>query len=173
METKGYVHVYTGDGKGKTTAAFGLALRATGAGKKVFIAQYAKGQHYSELDALDIYLPSITLKQFGLECFILNTPTPEDIDAALFGLNEIETILSDDIYDVIILDEANIAIFYNLFTSQQLIDILDKRNPRTEIIITRRYASPEIVDYADLVTEMQEIKHYYRQGVVARAGIEN
>jgi len=169
---KGYVHVYTGNGKGKTTAAMGLALRATGAGKKVYIAQYAKGMHYSELDAIAKHLPNITLKQYGLGCFIFNEPKQADIEAANVGLREVEAIISGCEYDVIILDEANIAVFYNLFSAQDLITILNKRNPATEIVITGRYACEEIMEYADLVTEMTEIKHYYKQGVQARVGIE-
>lgn len=172
MEEKGYVQVYTGNGKGKTTAAMGLALRATGAGKKVYIVQFAKGIHYSELDAIAKYLPNITLKQYGLGCFIFNAPKQADIEAANVGLREVEAIITGCEYDIIILDEANIAIFYNLFSAQDLIKILNKRNPTKEIIITGRYASEEIVDYADLVTEMTEIKHYYKQGVQARVGIE-
>ena len=169
---KGYVHVYTGNGKGKTTAAMGLALRATGAGKKVYIAQYAKGMHYSELHAIAKHLPNITLKQYGLGCFIFNKPKQADIEAANVGLREVEGIISGCEYDVIILDEANIAVFYNLFSVQDLIAILNKRNPATEIVITGRYACEEIMEYADLVTEMTEIKHYYKQGVQARVGIE-
>jgi len=169
---KGYVQVYTGNGKGKTTAALGLALRATGAGKKVYIAQYAKGMHYSELDAISTHLPNITLKQYGMGCFIFNEPKQADIEAANIGLREVETIISGCEYDIIILDEANIAIFYNLFSAQQLIEVLNKRNLKTEIIITGRYACEEILKYADLVTEMKEIKHYYQQGVQARTGIE-
>ncbi|MFM2293047.1 MAG: hypothetical protein RIS29_2860 [Bacteroidota bacterium] len=172
MEDKGYIHVYTGNGKGKTTAAMGLALRAVGAGKKVYIVQYAKGMHYSELDSIAKYLPQITLKQYGLGCFIFNAPKQEDVDAANHGLKEVEDIISGSEYDVIIMDEANIAVFYNFFTAEKLIEVLNKRNPKTEIIITGRYASDEIVEYADLVTEMKEIKHYYQQGVVARVGIE-
>lgn len=169
---KGYVHVYTGNGKGKTTAAMGLALRATGAGKKIYIAQFAKGMHYSELDAIAKHLPNITLKQYGLGCFIFNASKQADIDAAMVGLREVETFISGCEYDVIILDEANIAVFYNLFSAQDLITILNKRNPATEIVITGRYACEEILEYADLVTEMTEIKHYYKQGVQARVGIE-
>jgi len=172
MEEKGYIQVYTGNGKGKTTAAMGLALRATGAGKKVYIAQFAKGMHYSELDAIAKHLPNITLKQYGLGCFIFNAPKQADIEAANIGLREVEAIISNCEYDIIILDEANIAIFYNLFSTQDLITILNKRNPATEIIITGRYACEEIIEYADLVTEMTEIKHYYKQGVQARVGIE-
>lgn len=169
---KGYVQVYTGNGKGKTTAAMGLALRATGAGKKVYIAQYAKGMHYSELDAIANYLPTITLKQYGLGCFIFNEPKEADIEAAREGLREVEQILLNNEHEIVILDEANIAIFYNLFSVEELISVLNKRNPQTEIIITGRYACPEIIEYADLVTEMTEIKHYYQQGVQARVGIE-
>ena len=169
---KGYVQVYTGNGKGKTTAALGLALRATGAGKKVYIAQYAKGMHYSELDAIADHLPNITLKQYGLGWFIFNSPKQEDIEAARAGLEEVEDIITGNEYEIIILDEANIAIFYNLFSVEELINILNKRNEQTEIIITGRYACPEIIEYADLVTEMTEIKHYYQQGVEARVGIE-
>lgn len=172
MQEKGYVQVYTGDGKGKTTAAMGLALRASGAGKKIYIAQFAKGMHYSELDAIAKYLPNITLKQYGLGCFIFNKPKQTDIDAARLGLQEVKSIIENNEYDIVILDEANIAIFYQLFSAEELIQILNKRNKKTEIIITGRYACPEILDYADLVTEMKEIKHYYKQGVQARVGIE-
>lgn len=169
---KGYIHVYTGNGKGKTTAAIGLAVRAVGAGKKVYIAQFAKGMHYSELDTIKQFLPAITLKQYGLECFIFNAPKQEDIDAAMVGLREIEQVISSGDYDMIILDEANIALFYNLFQVEELIAILNKRKASTEIIISGRYACPEIIEYADLVTEMLEVKHYYKQGVQARVGIE-
>jgi cob(I)alamin adenosyltransferase len=172
MEEKGYVHVYTGNGKGKTTAAMGLALRAVGAGKKVFIAQFAKGMHYSELDSIAQFLPAITLKQFGLGCFIFNAPQQADIDAANDGLKEVENAIHSGKYDVIILDEANIAVFYNLFSVETLIEIIHQRHHSTEIIITGRYATEEIINFADLVTEMKEIKHYYKQGVQARVGIE-
>jgi len=169
---QGYVHVYTGNGKGKTTAAIGLAVRAVGAGKKVYIAQFAKGMHYSELDTIQKQLPAITLKQYGLGCYIFNAPKQADVDAAQAGLREIEQVICSDEYDVVILDEANIALFYQLFQVDELIAILNKRNASTEIVITGRYACPEILEYADLVTEMQEVKHYYQQGVQARVGIE-
>jgi cob(I)alamin adenosyltransferase len=124
------------------------------------------------LDAIAKYLPNIKLKQYGLGCFIFNEPKQADIEAANTGLREVEAIISGCECDIIILDEANIAIFYNLFSAQQLIEVLNKRNPKTEIIITGRYACEEILEYADLVTEMKEIKHYYQQGVQARTGIE-
>ena len=169
---KGYIQVYTGNGKGKTTAAFGLTLRAAGAGMKVFIAQFVKGQEYSEIFAVREFLPSATIKQYGLDCFIVNTPSQADIDIARKGLEEISAIISSGDYDIVILDEANIAIFYNLFTPAELIDILKRKPEEVEIIITGRYACPEILEAADLITEMKEVKHYYMQGVQARKGIE-
>ena len=169
---KGYVQVYTGNGKGKTTAALGLAVRALGAGKKVFIGQFVKSKHYSELETIDNLLKDITIKQYGMGCFIFEKPKEEDIQAAQKGLKEIIEVIKSDEYDVIILDEANIAIHYNLFGADELIDAISKRNQRTEIVITGRYATPEIIEFADLVTEMKEIKHYYQQGVQARVGIE-
>jgi len=168
----GYIQVYTGNGKGKTTAAFGLALRAVGAGKKVFIAQFVKGQSYSEIEAVNRFLPSITIKQYGLECFIVKKPKKEDIEAARGGLDEVDGIIRSGDYDMVILDEASIALFYKLFTTGELINVISKRKKETEIIITGRYAPREITDMADVVTEMKEIKHYYNDGVKARKGIE-
>ncbi len=169
---KGLIQVYTGNGKGKTTAALGLSLRAVGAGKKVFFAQFVKGQLYSEIKALENYLPAIEVKQYGLECFIHNTPTEKDIEIARQGLEEVATIIYSNKYDIVVLDEANIAIYYKLFSTEELIAILDKKPAETEIIITGRNATPELIAYADLVTEMLEVKHYYQQGVKARLGIE-
>jgi cob(I)alamin adenosyltransferase len=169
---KGYVHLYTGDGKGKTTAAMGQAIRAAGAGKKVFIAQFAKGQPFSEAKLINQLLPAITIKQYGLECFIINLPTEKDKEVARRGLNELLEIIRSDLFDLIILDEANIAIFYNLYTSQELIGVLRQKPESTEIVITGRYATQEMIDFSDLVTEMVEVKHYYQKGVVARKGIE-
>ena len=169
---EGYVHVYTGNGKGKTTAALGLAVRALGAGKKVFIGQFVKSKHYSELETIDKLLKEITIRQYGMGCFIFDKPKEEDIQAAQNGLKEIIEIIKSDEYDMIILDEANIAVYYNLITADELIAAINKRNNQTEIIITGRYATQEIMDFADLVTEIKEIKHYYQQGVQARVGIE-
>ncbi len=168
----GCVHIYTGNGKGKTTAAFGLALRAVGAGKKVFFAQFVKGLPYAEIEAVRNYLPNITLKQYGLRCFIYEEPKQEDIDAAREGLARVSDIIRNGDYDLIVLDEANIAVYYNLFSVEELIDVLKSKQEHTEIIVTGRYASPKLIDFADLVTEMKEVKHYYTKGVEARKGIE-
>lgn len=169
---KGYIQIYTGNGKGKTTAAIGLTLRAVGAGKKVFFAQFVNGQVYSEIKALQQYAPAVVVKQYGLDCFIVKQPKQEDIDVARRGLQEVSEVIISGQYDVVVLDEANIAIFYSLFSANELIDVLKRKPVETEIIITGRYAVPELIEIADLVTEMQEIKHYYSKGVKARVGIE-
>ncbi len=169
---KGYIHVYTGNGKGKTTAALGLALRAAGAGKKVFIAQFVKGQRYSETEAIERCFPEITLKQYGRECFIIKTPTPEDRQAARKGLEEITGILKSGKYDMVVLDEATIALYYNLFSLEELAEAIQQRKEDTELIITGRNAPAALVEMAGLVTEMKEVKHYYNNGVKARKGIE-
>lgn len=170
---KGYIQIYTGNGKGKTTAAIGLAVRAVGAGKKVFFAQFVKGQIYSEIKAINEFLPSIKVKQYGLDCFIYNDPTPADIAAAREGFEEVAKIIASGEYDVVILDEANIALHYRLFSVDELLTLLKSKPKQTEIIITGRYAPDELIELADLVTEMKEIKHYYTQGVEARIGIEH
>ncbi len=168
---KGYIHLYTGNGKGKTTAAFGLALRAAGAGKRVFIAQFVKGMHYAEIDAIK-RLPEIELKQYGLDCFIVNEPTQHDIEAARKGLNEISLIIAENKTDLLILDEICIALHYHLFDIEEVVALLKNKPQEMEIVMTGRYAPPQLYEMADLVTEMTEIKHYYNQGVEARKGIE-
>lgn len=168
---KGYVHVYTGNGKGKTTAALGLSLRAISAGKKVFFGQFIKGMDYSELESQK-YLPNFNIQQFGRDCFIYKDPTDEDIRIAREGLEICRQILNSNEYDIVVLDELNIATYYKLFSPDEVIEILKNRNPHIEVIITGRYADEKIIEFADLVTEMKEIKHYYYKGVEARKGIE-
>jgi len=168
----GYIQIYTGDGKGKTTAAFGLALRALGAGKKVYIAQFVKGQTYSEIEPIKQLSPNIEVYQYGLECFIKKLPTQEDIDMAKIGLEKVAKVISEGKYELVILDEANIALYYNLFKIEELLHILKNKPKNLEIVITGRYAPKELLEVADLVTEMQEVKHYYRKGIEARKGIE-
>ncbi len=168
----GKVHVYTGDGKGKTTAALGLSIRAAGAGLRVFIAQFIKADEYSEIKALQRFSDLITVEQFGLGGFIGGTPTPGDIEAARKGIKKVKDIISSGKYDVVVLDEANIAVKYGLFSDQDLLDIMDARSKDLEIVITGRGASPRIIDKADLVTEMKAVKHYFQKGVEARSGIE-
>lgn len=169
---QGYVQVYTGNGKGKTTAAMGQALRAVGAGWKVFIAQFVKGMHYSELDSLSRYSDLIQMKQFGRDCFIHGNPTQEDCDLACGALEEVREIARSGEYQMVILDEIFIAIFYNLVDLQDVLSLIRERHPSVELILTGRKAPEEILNIADLITEMTEVKHFYQQGVQARAGIE-
>ena len=169
---KGYIQVYTGNGKGKTTAALGLALRAAGAGFRVYIAQFVKGMKYSELDVLPRLSDYITLKQYGRDCFIEREPTNEDIQAAQKGLKEVKEIMCSGEYQMIILDEANIAIYFNLFSVDDLLDFMREKPRGVELVITGRKADTRVIEAADLVTEMKEIKHYYQKGIEARSGIE-
>jgi cob(I)alamin adenosyltransferase len=171
MNNKGYIHLYTGNGKGKTTAAFGLALRAAGAGKKIFIAQFVKGMHYAELDAIE-HIPEITLKQYGRKCFIKKKPSIEDIQAAQKGIQEIAVVLAEAKYDILILDEITIALYYSLISMDAVLTLLKSKPFQMEIVLTGRKAHDDLYEIADLITEMKEIKHYYNDGVEARKGIE-
>lgn len=170
-QQKGYVQIYTGNGKGKTTCSLGLSLRAICAGKKVYFGQFVKGMDYSELRAPNI-LPNFKMKQYGRDGFIFNNPTDEDIKLAKEALKELKEILSSGEYDVVVMDEINIAIYYKLFSVEEVMDMLDKKAEHVEVIMTGRYANEKLIERADLVTEMKEIKHYYKQGVQARVGIE-
>lgn len=172
MFEKGYIQVYTGNGKGKTTAALGLSLRAVCAGNKVFFGQFMKGQESSEKKALHI-LPGFTLEQFGNSSFITGTPTEEDISCAVQGLKRIGEILASGEYDLVVMDEVNIALHFKLISVEGVRAILNIKPEKTEVVMTGRYAPQQIIDIADLVTEMKEIKHYYNIGVDARIGIEN
>ena len=169
---KRYIQIYTGNGKGKTTAALGQAVRAAGAGMKVYFAQFVKGKPYSEISMIENRIPEITIKQYGLGCFIVDKPSLEDINAARKGLQEIEDIIISGEYDMIVLDEVTIALYYKLFSVDDVIKVLQIKPNKTEIVITGRYAPDELIEIADLVTEMKEVKHYYNMGVEAREGIE-
>ncbi len=169
---KGYVQVYTGNGKGKTTAALGLSIRAAGAGLNVFIAQFLKMGDYSEITALKRFSDLITIEQYGLGKFIKGKPSDEDMDAAQKGLKRIKDILSVNEHQVVILEEANVAVSCGLIQKDDLLNIIKTKPENVELVITGRGAISEIIEIADLVTEMKEIKHYYQKGVRARVGIE-
>lgn len=171
MDNKGYIHVYTGDGKGKTTAAFGLALRALCAGKKVYIGQFVKSMKYNETK-VDQYFDSITIEQLGRGCFIQEDPKQIDIDMAKEGLAHCAQLMKSGDYDLVILDEVTIALYYKLFGVTDLIEAIKSRKPSVEVVVTGRYAPEELLEIGDLVTEMKEIKHYYTQGVLSRNGID-
>ncbi len=169
---KGYIQVYTGNGKGKTTAALGLSLRAAGAGLRVFIAQFNKKGDYSEIKALKRFADLITVEQYGLGRFTDGKPLPEDIVAARKGLKRVKSILSEGEYQVVILEEANVATKFGLFSVQDLLGVMLAKPDNVELVITGRGAAARIIENADLVTEMRAVKHYYQKGIVARVGIE-
>lgn len=169
---KGLIHIYTGNGKGKTTAALGLAIRAMGAGKKVFIGQFLKSGDYSEIAALKKFEDQIVVEHYGLGRFVKGHPSKEDIDAGMEGFKRVSQVVASGAYDLVILDEGNIAVKYNLFSEQDLLTLFEKKPDPTELVVTGRGASQAIMDKADLVVEMKDIKHYFRKGVKARIGIE-
>jgi len=173
MKEKGLVHVYTGNGKGKTTAALGLALRASGHGKKVYIIQFMKGRiDYGELKACKDN-PRITIKQFGRPQFVeRNNPEPEDLEFAEKALEEARKVIDGAEHQIVILDEINVAIDFGLTKLGDVLDLIEKKPDEVELILTGRSAHPEISKIADYVTEMLAIKHPYDQGQVGRKGIE-
>lgn len=171
---KGYIQVYTGRGKGKTTAALGLALRAAGYKQRVYIGQFLKGQIYGELLAVKNLAPYITIEQFGRKGFIHVTKDPdeEDIKKARRGLKKCLDAMLSLKYRIIILDEINVAVYFNLLAEKEVLEFLNQKPEGVEIILTGRYAPTSFLRRADLVTEMKEKKHYYKKGVRAREGIE-
>jgi len=169
---QGYVQVYTGDGKGKTTASLGLALRAAGAGLRVYIAQFIKSGDYSEIKALKRFDDLITIEQFGLGRFIKGRPSDEDIQAGAEGIAKLKEVFAEGRYDIVIAEEGNTAAACGLFPVDTLLDLIEARPDSVELVITGRGADPQVIARADLVTEMQAVKHYYEQGVAARIGIE-
>ena len=170
---QGLIQVYTGDGKGKTTAALGLALRAAGQGLAAYIVQFMKGwPHYGELQALK-HQPNVTLVQFGRPDFVeRDNPDPVDVRMAQDALQHALDIVSNGRYDLVVLDEINVALDYGLLSLDQVLALFDAKPPHVELVLTGRAAHPQIIERADLVTEMRSIKHPYDNGVIGRRGIE-
>ncbi len=169
---KGQIHIYTGNGKGKTTAALGRVIGAAGAGKKVFIGQFLKSGDYSEIKALKKLGDQVVVEHYGLGRFVKGHPSKEDIDAGMAGFKRVAQVVEKGEYDLVILDEGNIAVKYNIFSEQDLLDLLEKKPDHMEIVVTGRGATLTIMEKADLVVEMKAIKHYFQKGVEARVGIE-
>jgi len=165
------IQVYTGNGKGKTTAAIGLAIRAAGAGFNVYIGQFAKGKCYNEIKALK-KIGKIKVEQFGRRCFIKSSPEKIDVQMALSGLKRVNEIISAGKYRVVILDEINIAVKLKLIPLKGLMELIKHTPGNIELVLTGRYAHPKIKQSADLISEVKERKHYYAKGVKARRGIE-
>ena len=172
-KNNGLVIVITGNGKGKTTAAFGQALRAVGQGYNVFILQFMKGRKYGEFIAAEKYLPGLTIKMSGLDSFVMrNNPAAIDIELAQKGLATARKAIMSGKYDMVILDEINVAMDFKLIKLKDVIDLIKNKPPVLNLILTGRYAPKEIIKLADTVSEVQEIKHHYNAGIKERAGIE-
>lgn len=170
---RGIVQVYTGNGKGKTSAAFGLALRAIGRGLKVYVIQFIKGGFdYGELYIVD-KLPNLTLKAFGRGRFVTEKPPErEDIEFAEKAMALAEEVVKSDEYDIVVLDEINVALNLKLVKIERVLELIRNKPKHVELILTGRYAPDKIIEAADLVTEMREVKHPYNKGFQARKGIE-
>ena len=169
---KGFIHVYTGHGKGKTTAALGLGLRAVGAGFKVHMVQFMKGRRYSEIDGIE-QLSNFTVSQHGRDEFVnKEKPEPIDINMAQEGFDFAKKIIKDNKFDMIILDELNVAVDFKLIDLKDVLNLIEDKPEPLELILTGRYAHSDIIKKADLVTEMLEIKHPYQKGILSRKGID-
>lgn len=168
---KGYLQVYTGTGKGKTTAAFGTAMRTVLHGGEVFFAQFIKASGTAEL-LVPQHFPNFTVEQFGGGRFINGKPSKEDIKLAEEGLLRCTEAMASGDYSLVVMDEVNVAIHYGLLDPADVIAAAKSRSPATEVICTGRFAPEELIEAADLVTEMRKVKHYFDSGVGAREGIE-
>jgi cob(I)alamin adenosyltransferase len=173
-ESKGMIQVYTGSGKGKTTAALGLAMRALGHGLKVHIIQFMKGNiRYGEVETAQQLSPNIVIKQMGRETFVdRDNPDRIDIELAQKAFQLARDVVESGKYDIVVLDEINVAVDYGLISLEALLNLLDSKPEHVELILTGRDAKSEVIERADLVTEMVEVKHYYREGTHSRKGIE-
>jgi cob(I)alamin adenosyltransferase len=184
---RGLIHVYTGDGKGKTTAALGLALRAAGCGFCTYFCQFLKGQEYGELDAVRWLVagapdgearPPITVERFGQPTFLhvaedgTSSATEEDVRLARAGLDAVRRAMSSGRYEVVVLDEINVALYFRLVTVQEVLAVMDDKPDGVELVLTGRRVPDEILVRADYITEMREVRHPYQQGIKARKGIE-
>jgi cob(I)alamin adenosyltransferase len=168
----GEILVVTGNGKGKTTYALGLCIKAAGAGKKVFLGQFIKGSEYSEIKALKRLKDLITVEQFGLGRFLDGVPHPEDRMHAQKGFERVAAVLNTNDFHLVVLDEANVALKYNLFSLSDFVAAIQNRSAGVSVVVTGREAHPDIIELADEVIEMKAIKHYFQTGVPARVGIE-
>lgn len=172
---KGYFQIYTGNGKGKTTAALGIALRAMGHDFRTYIGQFMKGQIYGEITACRAIIPGhVTIEQYGKDTFmhVGNEPGDDDIRMAREGLGKAEKAMISGSYDIVVFDEILTAHHFHLLTLEEMTEAIGLRPEGVEVIFTGRYAPRALIEIADLVTEMKEVKHYYQKGIEARKGIE-
>ena len=178
---RGFIHVYTGNGKGKTTAALGVALRSLANGYNVAMAQFIKsrGFEYSEMKAFNILnsvegpLGKITIDQFGTGCCLHGRqPSEDDFNMVHEGFVKASEWINSGEYNLVILDEINVALHLGLLPVDKVVNLLKAKPDSVEVIVTGRHAKEEIIELADLVTEMKEVKHYFTEGVLSRKGID-
>lgn len=170
---KGLVLVITGNGKGKTTSALGQALRAIGHGYRVCMLQFMKGKSYGEVLAAEKYLPNFKIFQYGLDSFVMrNNPAPIDVELARQGLEMARRLIRSKEYDMVILDEINVAVDFKLIPLEEVLEMVRTKPPELDLVMTGRYAPQELRDLADTVSEVTEIKHHYAAGIKSREGIE-
>jgi cob(I)alamin adenosyltransferase len=171
----GYIQVYTGNGKGKSTAAIGQAVRAAGYGLRTYIAQFMKEYPYNELKSLELLNEWITVEQFAGDDFVYRKELPDkqEMDKARRGLETAKAKMLSGKYDLIVLDEVLVSIHFGLFNDEEILTFIKMKPINVELILTGRYCPDKILEIADLVTEMKVIKHYYQEGVLARKGIES
>ena len=167
----GLVHVYTGNGKGKTTAALGLAVRMLGSGGKVIILQFMKAPDlYGEQKK--IRECGAVIESFGLPKFVHGKPEPDDIEAARRALERAKEVASSGEWDLVILDEICVALGFGMLGVREVEELIQNKAPHTELVLTGRYCPEELFELADYVTEMREVKHPYQRGILARRGVE-
>lgn len=167
------IQIYTGNGKGKTTAALGLALRAVGHGLKVIMIQFMKGKiNYGELEAAK-HLPNLVIEQYGRPDFVNpENPSKEDIRLARQAFTRAKEVMRKKGFDIIILDEINVAVAFGLIGVQEVIDLMKNKHRKKELVFTGRYMPEEFAEYADLISDIKEVKHHFNDGASARKGIE-
>ena len=174
MKGYGLLEVYTGTGKGKTTAALGVVLRASGYGAKTLMIQFMKDDKgYGEYSAAK-FIPGFELKQVGRDCFVdFANPDPIDVKMIYGGWTLAKEAILSQKYDIVILDELNVGLFYKMLPLDEVVTFLKNERGKTEVITTDRYAPEQLIEIADLVTDMQSVKHYFFAGVQSRDGIDH
>lgn len=169
----GLVQVYTGDGKGKTTASIGLAVRAVGKGMKVLMVQFLKGRPYGEIETSKLFSDKFRIVQAGLDSFVKRgEPSAEDLRLAQRGLGIAREAIMSGEYDIVILDEVNVAVHLGVLEVEEVLPLIDGRPEGVEIVLTGRYAPEEFCERADVLTEMKKVRHCFDRGVGMREGIE-
>ena len=172
---KGFTQIYTGNGKGKTSAAIGQAIRAAGEGYRSLIIQFMKEYPYSELKALKNFKDYIEIEQYAGDDFVYKKelPSKDEKDKAVIGMKRTEEEFEKGNFDIIILDESIVSIYFKLIDENDVVELIKKKPANKELILTGRYCPKKIIELADLVTDMKEVKHYYTRGITSRKGIES